>query len=182
MTLSIEKTINNYVDKALKSKQAYRENIQVAFEIFIAHYNKSTSKSLNLNSTPLYNILKATGKDITALKDYIYKVTNITDLKVNKDFTGIKLTFKQGTATDKDNPLQYDNALIDSLKWWNLADKEDKKAITNELDDKAFYRILNGLLKRVNESTKLSINKEQAVRTLSALTAQTKQAVEVTKA
>lgn len=179
--MSTEKLINSYVEKALKSKQIYRENLQTAFEVFISHYNKSTNKSLNLNSQPLYNILKASGKDITAFKDYIYKVTNISDLKVNKDFTGIKLTFKQGTATDKDNPLMYDDSAIDNLKWWNIADKEDKKALKAELDDKAFYRILNGLLKRVEESTKLSINKESALRALNSLTAQTKQAVEIAK-
>lgn len=182
MLMSTEKLINTYVNKALKSKQEYRENLQVAFEVFVSHYNRNTNKTLNLNSTPLFNILKASGKDITAFKNYVYKVTNITDLVINKDFNGIKLTFKQGSATDKDNPLKYDDALIDSLKWYNIAEEDDKKAVKTELDDKGFYRILNGLLKRVNESNKLTINKDKAVKTLTELTAQSKQAIDVAKA
>lgn len=167
MTQSIEKTIESYVNKAIKSKQAYRDNIQTAFEIFVANYNTK----LNHNSQPLLKILKATGKDIQYLKEYIYKSTNITKMTLS-DKGGLSLTFN--------GEFTFNNDYIDNNKWFDEAKKADKKAI-NELDDKALLKIINGLLKRVNDSTKLTINKDKLVKTLTPLTSQLKQAVDVSK-
>lgn len=167
MTTSIEKEINNYINKAIKGKQQYRECLQVAFEIFVANYNTK----LNHNSTPLFNILKASGKDIQDFKEYIYKSTNITKLSLS-DKGGLLLTF--------DGDFTYNDDYIDNHKWYEKSEKDDIKAI-KELDDKTFYKILNGLLKRVNDSSKLTINKEQAVRMLTTLTTQSKQAVDIAK-
>ena len=167
MSMSIEKNIENYVNKAIKNKQAYRDNIQTAFEIFVAHYNTK----LNHNSQPLLKILKATGKDIQYLKAYIYKATNITKMCLS-DKGGLSLTFN--------GEFTYDNDFIDNNKWFDEANKADKKAI-NELDDKTLLRLINSLLKRVNDSSKLSINKDNLVRTLQPLSNQLKQAVGVSK-
>lgn len=167
MSMSIEKTIESYVNKAIKNKQAYRDNIQTAFEIFVAHYNTK----LNHNSQPLLKILKATGKDIQYLKEYIYKSTNITKMSLSEK-GGLSLTFN--------GEFTYDNDFIDNNKWFDEANKADKKAIS-ELDDKALLKIVNGLLKRVNDSSKLTINKDKIVKALTPLTSQLKQAVEVSK-
>lgn len=140
--VKIETQIKQYVDKAIKSKQAYYENLQVAYEIFIAHYNKE----LNHNSQPLFMILKACGKDITLMKDYIIKSTNITKLSIS-DKGGLKLTFN--------GEFTFNDSFIDSHKWYDSLVKADKKAV-KLLDNDSFIRLVKGLIKRVEKSDKMT--------------------------
>ena len=150
----IETLIDKYVNNAIKGKQAYYENLQTAYEIFVAHYNNDLSH----NSQPLFNILKASGKDILTFKKYIYASTNITKLALS-DKGGLKLTF-EGEFT-------YDNTFIDSHKWYDELKKADKKGLKT-LDDDGFTRIIKGLLKRLDNSDKIT-NKDKKVKTLNSL-------------
>ena len=71
---SIEKEINKYLTSARKNLQSYRENIQVAYEIFVAHYNNE----LTYSSAPLLAIIKAlNGNDRNNMLNYIQASTNI---------------------------------------------------------------------------------------------------------
>lgn len=149
-----ETLINKYVNNAIKGKQAYYDNLQTAFEIFVSHYNTD----LNHNSQPLFNILKACGKDITTMKQYIYDSTNITKLALS-DKGGLKLTF-EGEFT-------FNDSFIDSHKWYDSLVKADKKAV-KMLDDDSFIKIVKGLLKRLDNSDKIS-NKDKKLKTLNSL-------------
>lgn len=146
--------INKYVNNAIKGKQAYYDNLQTAFEIFVSHYNTD----LNHNSQPLFNILKACGKDINTMKQYIYDSTNITKLALS-DKGGLKLTF-EGEFTFKDS-------FIDSNKWFDSLVKADKKAV-KMLDDDSFVKIVKGLLKRLDNSDKVT-NKDKKLKALNSL-------------
>lgn len=167
MTQSVEKQINSYVNKAITAKQNYREYIQTAYEIFVANYNGA----LNHNSQPLLNILKATGKDIEYLKKYIYNSTNIVKLR---------LSDKGGLLLEFEGEFAYNDDYIDNNKWYDDAIKDDKKAVV-DIDDKALLKILNGLLKKVNDSTKLTINKDNLLKSVNTMLTMTKQAVDVAK-
>ena len=149
-----EKLIDSYINKAVKGKQAFYENLQTAFEVFVGNYNTT----LNHNSQPLFKILKACGKEITLMKDYVYSSTNITKLSLS-DKGGLKLTF--------DGEFTFNDSFIDSNKWYDKALKADKKAI-KELDDNALYKAINALLKRVKDSNKVT-KKDYFIRQLTTL-------------
>ena len=138
-----EKLIDSYIDKAVKGKQAFYENLQTAFEVFVGNYNTS----LNHNSQPLFKILKACGKEISLMKEYVYNSTNITKLSLS-DKGGLKLTF--------DGEFTFNDSL-----------KADKKAL-KELDDNALYKAINALLKRVKDSNKVT-KKDYFIRQLTTL-------------
>lgn len=152
--VKIETQIKQYVDRAIKSKQAYYDNLQTAYEIFVAHYNTD----LNHNSQPLLMILKACGKDITQMKDYVIKSTNITKLALS-DKGGLKLTF-EGEFT-------FNDSYIDSSKWYDSLVKADKKAV-KMLDDDSFIKVVKGLLKRLDNSDKVT-NKDKKIKALNSL-------------
>lgn len=150
----IENEINLYIKRALSGKQTFYNNLQTAFEIFVANYNTALSG----NSEPLLNILKASGKEITSFKEYVYKSTNITKLALSKK-GGLLLTF--------DNVFKYDDEYIDSHKWFDELVKKDNNAL-KELDDKTLYATINKLLKRVKESNAIT-KKEYFIRNLELL-------------
>lgn len=151
----IENEINLYIKRALSGKQTFYNNLQTAFEIFVANYNTALSG----NSEPLLKILKASGKEIQSMKEYIYKSTNITKLSLSKK-GGLLLTF--------DDVFKYDNDYIDSHKWFDELVKKDNRAL-KELDDKTLYATINKLLKRVKESNAIT-KKEYFIRNLELLT------------
>ena len=110
---TIEKQINNLLKNAKLNLQGYREKTQLAFELFVAHYETD----LNKNSKPLYNLVKTlASKDKNTFIDYLKQATNIAGLKFTKD--GVELAFK-----DSSTALTYDNDFIDSKKWFD----KDKK-------------------------------------------------------
>lgn len=151
----IENEINLYIKRALSGKQTFYNNLQTAFEIFVANYNTA----LNGNSEPLLKILKASGKEITVMKEYIYKSTNITKLTLSKK-GGLLLTF--------DDRFKYDDKYIDNNKWFDELVKKDNRAL-KELDDKMLYAMINKLLTRVKESSKVT-KKDYFIRNLELLT------------
>ena len=151
----IENEINLYIKRALSGKQTFYNNLQTAFEIFVANYNTALSG----NSEPLLKILKASGKEIQAMKEYIYKSTNITKLSLSKK-GGLLLTF--------DNVFKYDDKYIDNNKWFDELVKKDNRAL-KEIDDKMLYAMINKLLTRVKESSKVT-KKDYFIRNLELLT------------
>ena len=135
-------TINSYIKKAVLAKNAYRENIQTAFEIWIAHYNTD----LCYNKTVLIDISKAlSGKDKQYFYDYVKKATNIKQIRFGKD----KLDLVFDNVKDSKAPLQYDNGFIDNNKWYDKVAKEDNKAV---FDDNSFLKSLKALLTKADKN------------------------------
>lgn len=133
----IEKQINQLVKNANINLQSYREKIQLAFELFVAHYNTDLDK----NSKPLYNIVKNLAqKDKSPFIDYIKKATNISGLKFTKD--GVQLTFNGDTLT-------YDNAFIDSNKWYDKDKKQEEKPFA--YNDDNFIKAIKGLINKLKK-------------------------------
>lgn len=136
---TIEKQINNLIKNATANLQGYREKTQLAFELFVAHYESD----LNKNSKPLYNLVKAlANKDKNTFIDYLKQATNITGLKFTKD--GVELAFK-----DSATALTYDNDFIDSKKWFDKDKKEESKDFVYTDDNflKAIKSLINKLKK-----------------------------------
>lgn len=136
--------INKYLKSAKTGLKTYRENIQTAYEIFVANYNTK----LSYNSTPLLSLLKSlNANDKKMMLDYIKLTTNIKTCKVVKD----KITLVFDNVTDDKNPLQYNDKVIDSVKWYDKAKKEESKPLT--LDEESLIKRLTGLLTLAKRSS-----------------------------
>lgn len=136
--------INKYLKSAKTGLKTYRENIQTAYEIFVANYNDK----LTYNSTPLLNLLKSlNANDKKMMLDYIKLTTNIKTCKVVKD----KITLVFNNVTDDKKPLQYNDKIIDSVKWYDKAKKEESKPLT--LDEESLLKRLTGLLTLAKKSS-----------------------------
>lgn len=136
--------INKYLKSAKTGLKTYRENIQTAYEIFVANYNTK----LSYNSTPLLSLLKSlNANDKKMMLDYIKLTTNIKTCKVVKD----KITLVFDNVTDDKNPLQYNDKIIDSVKWFDKAKKEESKPLT--LDEESLIKRLTGLLTLAKKSS-----------------------------
>ena len=135
--------INKYLKSAKTGLKTYRENIQTAYEIFVANYNTK----LTYNSTPLLSLLKSlNANDRKAMLDYIKATTNIKACKVVKD----KITLVFDNVKDDKKPLQYDNNYIDSHKWFEKQEKAEKQPLT--LDEDTLIKRFVGLLKLAKSS------------------------------
>ena len=136
--------INKYLKSAKTGLKTYRENIQTAYEIFVANYNDK----LTYNSTPLLSLLKSlNANDKKMMLDYIKLTTNIKTCKVVKD----KITLVFNDVTDDKKPLQYNDKVIDSVKWYDKAKKEESKPLT--LDEESLLKRLTGLLSLAKKSS-----------------------------
>ena len=135
--------INKYLKSAKTGLKTYRENIQTAYEIFVANYNTK----LTYNSTPLLNLLKSlNANDKKMMLDYIKLTTNIKTCKVVKD----KMTLVFDNVKDDKKPLTYNDKIIDSVKWYDKAKKEESKPLT--LDEESLLKRLTGLLTLARKS------------------------------
>ena len=147
----IEKEINRYLTSAVKGLKGYRENIQTAYEIFVAHYNTD----LNYNSTPLLSIVKAlNANDRRQMLEYIKASTNI-DKAI---FTDKGCSLKFVDVKDESKPLQVDNDFIDNHKWYEKAEKVEKAPVN--LSTEQLEKRLHTLINLINSST--NITKEKA--------------------
>lgn len=154
---TIEKQINRLLTNARQNLQGYREKTQLAFEIFVAHYESD----LNRNSKVLYNIVKSLAqKDKPAFVDYIKKATNITGLNFTKD--GVKLTFNGDSLT-------YDNAFIDSNKWFDKDKKEESKELVYTDDN--FIKSIKALISKLKKDSCQVNNNLQKASVLESLIA-----------
>lgn len=148
---TIEKQINNLLKNAKLNLNGYREKIQLAFEIFVAHYESD----LNKNSKPLYNLVKTlASKDKNTFIDYLKQATNITGLKFTKE--GVELAFK-----DSATALTYDNDFIDSKKWYDK-DKADEAKDFVYTDDNFLKAIKSLINKLKKEGCTVNNNLEKA--------------------
>ena len=135
----IEKQINQLVKNANSNLQGYRDKMQLAFELFVAHYNTD----LNNNSKPLYNIVKNLAqKDKSAFIDYVKQATNISGFKFTKD--GATLAFNGDT-------LAYNNDFIDNNKWYD----KDKKAESSPIvyTDESFIKSIKSLIAKLKKDS-----------------------------
>lgn len=136
--------INKYLKSAKTGLKTYRENIQTAYEIFVANYNDK----LTYNSTPLLSLLKSlNANDKKMMLDYIKLTTNIKACRVVKD----KITLVFDNVADDKKPLQYNDKIIDSVKWYDKAKKEESKPLT--LDEESLLKRLTGLLVLAKKSS-----------------------------
>lgn len=136
--------INKYLKSAKTGLKTYRENIQTAYEIFVANYNNK----LTYNSTPLLSLLKClNANDKKMMLDYIKLTTNIKTCKVVKD----KITLVFDNVVDDKKPLTYNDKIIDSVKWFDKAKKEESKPLT--LDEESLLKRLTGLLTLAKKSS-----------------------------
>ena len=129
-------------------------NIPVVNEVEVASYffpedlsvvgiTGSNGKTTTTNL--IYEILKASGKDIQDFKDYIYKSTNITKLSLS-DKGGLLLTF--------DGDFIYNDNYIDNHKWYEKSVKDDIKAI-KELDDDGVIKVVQSSIKKRKDSAEI---------------------------
>jgi len=152
--------INKYLKSAKTGLKTYRENIQTAYEIFVANYNDK----LTYNSTPLLSLLKSlNANDKKMMLDYIKLTTNIKTCKVVKD----KITLIFGNVVDDKKPLTYNDKIIDSIKWFDKAKKEENKPLT--LNEESLLKRLTGLLTLARKSSMTDEQIKKAFNT--ALTA-----------
>lgn len=153
----IEKQINQLVKNANSNLQGYRDKMQLAFELFVAHYESD----LNKNSKPFYNIVKNLAqKDKSAFIDYVKKATNITGLKFNKD--GVQLTFDGESLT-------YDNDFIDDNKWYDKDKKDESKALV--YTDESFIKSIKALINKLKKDSCQVNNNLQKASVLESLIA-----------
>jgi hypothetical protein len=140
--------INKYLKSAKTGLKTYRENIQTAYEIFVANYNTK----LTYNSTPLLSLLKClNANDKKMMLDYIKLTTNIVKSKVGKDKNGKPTIFLEfANVKDEKKPLQYNDKIIDSVKWYDKAKKEESKPLV--LDEESLLKRLTGLLTLARKS------------------------------
>lgn len=152
----IEKEINKYLTSARKSLKSYRENIQTAYEIFVAHYNNE----LNYNSAPLLAIVKAlNANDRRQMLQYIKASTNISQAAI----TDKGCTLKFADVTDERKPLQVDNDFIDNHKWYEKAAKVEKAPLN--LSTEQLEKRLHNLIDLINSSTNVSKEKAKELLT-----------------
>lgn len=145
----IEKQINQLVKSANINLNGYRDKMQLAFELFVAHYNTD----LNNNSKPLYNIVKNLAqKDKSSFIDYVKKATNISGFKFTKD--GVTLAFNGDSLT-------YDNDFIDNHKWYDKDKKEESKELV--YTDENFIKSIKSLIAKLKkESCQVNNNLKKA--------------------
>lgn len=153
--MNIEKQIYNQLRLAKNNLQGYREKTQLAFELFISHYNKE----LNYNSKPLLMIVKTLAqKDKKPFIDYVKQVTNIDKLTINKD--GCKLVF-----TNNATQLTFNDSLIDSFKWYTIDKNKEKQPFI--YNDESFIKTIKALIKKLEKSqVKNSKNKINTLQSL----------------
>ena len=115
---TIEKQINRLLTNAKQNLQGYREKTQLAFELFVAHYDTD----LNKNSKPLHNIVNSLAqKDKIPFIDYVKQATNITGFKFSKDgvklaFNGDSLTYDKDAKQEKQAFIYNDESFIKTIK------------------------------------------------------------------
>ena len=154
----IEKQINQLVKNANSNLQGYRDKMQLAFELFVAHYETD----LNKNSKPLHSIVNSLAqKDRIPFIDYVKQATNITGLKFTKD--GVQLAFNGDSLT-------YDNDFIDSKKWYDKDAKQEKQAFI--YNDENFIKTIKALISKLKKDNCQVKDNLQKVRVLEKLIAE----------
>lgn len=140
----------NFLDKLLKviqvakgGKQAYRDSIQKALEMFITEYNGK----LNYNTTPFKEICMTVGKDARDLRNWLTAYTNMT--KIYADLLHFETT---DFTTDKDGKKLYTLKFKEEYSgqlWYSI--ETDKKAV-KELSNDTFANSMKSLYKKYTNS------------------------------
>lgn len=141
----------NFLAKIMKviatakgGKQAYRDSIQQALEMFVSEYNGK----LSYNVTPFKDIVLTVGKDVKDLRNWLFTYTNIT--KVYSDLLHFETTSYE-FAKDGKTKL-YKLGFKDEYKgqlWYSI--ETDKKAV-KELTNDTFMASVKSLYKRYSNS------------------------------
>jgi hypothetical protein len=159
--VDLNQTIKNLISSAKSGKQAYRDSIQKALELFVAEYNGA----LTYNTTYFKEIVLTVGKDIKDLRNWIYTYTNIT--KVYSDL----LHFETSSyTTTKDGKKLYQLSFkpeYNGQLWYSVeTDKKAAKELTNDTFEKTmkatYKRYMNTFLDFDEKTEKLL----QAIKTI----------------
>ena len=131
-TKSTIQELQELIKNARNGKQAYRDSIQKALELFVTEYNGE----LTYNSTYFKDIVLTVGKDIKDLRNWIYTYTNIT--KVYSDLLHFETTdFSVTTDGKKLYKLRFKPEYNGQL-WYSIeTDKKAVKELTNDTFEKA---------------------------------------------
>lgn len=126
------------IQSAKKGKQAYRDNIQKALELFVNEYNGA----LRYETKYFKEIVMTVGKDIKDLRNWIFTYTNITG--VSSDLN----SFRTADYVERNGKKLYTLKFKDDYNgqlWYSI--ETDKKAI-KELTNDTFANSLKALYKR----------------------------------
>lgn len=131
------------IQTAKGGKQAYRDCIQKALEMFVSEYNGK----LTYNTTPFKEIVLTVGKDIRDLRNWLFTYTNMT--KVYSDLLHFETTEYE---VSKDGKKLYKLKFKDEYKgqlWYSI--ETDKKAV-KELTNDTFASSMKSLYKKYTNS------------------------------
>lgn len=160
-TVDLNKTIKDLISSAKSGKQAYRDSIQKALELFVAEYNGA----LTYNTTYFKEIVLTVGKDIKDLRNWIYTYTNIT--KVYSDLLHFETSdFSTTTDGKKLYKLRFKPEYNGQL-WYSVeTDKKAVKELTNDTFEKTmkatYKKYMNTFLDFDEKTEKLL----QAIKTI----------------
>lgn len=153
MKKDLIKKIETLILQAKNGKQQYYNSIQQAIDLYLNHFNE-----LNGNVTPLKNLFECCKKDTLALRDYIYKVSNISFMGFVKDKNN---NYKLSLKTDGNFSL---NDKFGVIKWY---ESTEKKKIETLLNDETLLKSLVNMYKRFNkEETQVKTENLNALNNL----------------
>lgn len=131
------------IQTAKGGKQAYRDSIQTALEMFVTEYNGK----LSYNTTPFKEIVLTVGKDIRDLRNWLFTYTNMT--KVFADLLHFETTeYEVGKDGKKLYKLKFKDEYKGQL-WYSI--ETDKKAV-KELTNDTFASSMKSLYKKYTNS------------------------------
>lgn len=136
--------LNKVITTAKAGKQAYRDSIQKALEMFVTEYNGK----LSYNTTPFKDIVLTVAKDVKDLRQWLFTYTNMT--KVYSDllhFETTEFTLAKDGKT-KLYQLKFKDTYNGQL-WYSV--ETDKKAV-KELTNDTFATSMKSLYKKYSNS------------------------------
>ena len=153
MKKDLLKKLNAFILQARNGKKAYYDGIQCAIDLYLQNF-----VDFNGNVTPLKEIFEVCKKDALMLREYIYKVSNISFMGFITDKKG---NSKLSVKTTGDFAL---NDSFGACKWYEKAEKQKVEML---LTDEMLLKALASLYKRFNkDTTQVKAEKLKAVDNL----------------
>ena len=153
MKKDILKKLNSLILQAKNGKKAYYEGIQQAVDLYLQNFI-----DFNGNITPLKDIFEVCKKDSLLLREYIYKVSNISFMGFIKDKKG---NSKLSVKTSGDFAL---SDAFGTCKWYEKAEKAKVEIL---LTDEALLKSLQAVYKRyAKEKTEVRAESLKAIDNL----------------
>lgn len=153
MKKDLLKKLNSLILQAKNGKKAYYEGIQQAIDLYLQNFIE-----FNGNITPLKDIFEVCKKDALMLREYIYKVSNITFMGFITDKKG---NSKLSVKTSGNFAL---SDAFGACKWYEKAEKAKVEIL---LTDEALLKSLQAIYKRYSkEKTEVKVESLKAIDSL----------------